>query len=119
VGDDSGRDADRQVDEEDPVPVQRLGQDAAGEQADGTSGGRDEAVHANRFGLFGRFAKHGHDHAEYPCRGQGTARALDEAREDQQGLAVRKAAEERGRGEHDQPGEKEPFAAEQIAQPSS
>src|SRR3954470_7455603 len=43
-GDEGRADADRQVDEEDPVPVDRLGQHAAGQQADRRAGRRDEAV---------------------------------------------------------------------------
>ena len=43
-----GDDPDRDVDEEDPVPVEGLGQDAAGEEADRGAGRGDEAVEADR-----------------------------------------------------------------------
>ena len=61
---DRGDDADRDVDEEDPVPVDRLGQDAAGEQADRAAGRGDEAVDADRLRLLARLGEHRHDHAE-------------------------------------------------------
>ena len=43
--------AERQVHEEDPVPVDRLGEHAAGEQAERRARGGDEAVHADRLRL--------------------------------------------------------------------
>jgi hypothetical protein len=46
--------ADRDVDEEDPVPVDRLGQDAAGQQADRAARGGDERVDADRLRLLAR-----------------------------------------------------------------
>ena len=55
--------ADRDVDEEDPVPVDRLGQDAAGQQADRAAGGGDEAVDADRLRLLARLGEHRDDHA--------------------------------------------------------
>jgi len=61
---DGGGRADRQVDEEDPVPVQHLGEDAPGQQAHRRAGGRDEGEHPDRLGLFPGFGKHGHDHAQ-------------------------------------------------------
>ena len=46
-------DADREVDEEDPVPAERLGQRAAGEQAERAAGDGDEHVGAHRAGAVG------------------------------------------------------------------
>src|SRR5581483_10346995 len=46
-----GADADREVDEEDPVPVDRLGQRTTDEQPNGAAGRRDEREHADRLRL--------------------------------------------------------------------
>ena len=43
-----GEDPDREVDEEDPVPAEALGEDAAGQQSDGPARRGDEAVDADR-----------------------------------------------------------------------
>ena len=81
-----GGDADRRVDEEDPVPVDGLGEHAAGQQADRAAGGGDEAVDAERLGLLPRLREHRHDHAEDHGGGQRAADALHEARADQHAL---------------------------------
>ena len=60
----SAASADRHVDEEDPVPVQRLGEYAADQQADRRAGGGDEAEDADRLRLLARRGEHRHDHAE-------------------------------------------------------
>src|SRR5438128_3754059 len=56
--------ANGKVDEEDPVPVNGLGQNAAGNQADGSAGGGHEAVHANSLATLQRFRKHGDNYAQ-------------------------------------------------------
>ena len=78
-----GRDPDREVHEEDPVPVDRLGDRTAGQQPDRAAAGGDEAVDADRLGLLPRLREHRHDHAEDHRRRQRAARALQEARADQ------------------------------------
>ena len=87
------RDADRDVDEEDPVPVDGLGEHAAGEQADRAAGGGDERVDADRLGLLARLGEHRHDHPEDDGGGHRAADALHEARRDQHRLALRQAAQ--------------------------
>ena len=59
-----GGEPDRDVDEEDPVPADRLGEDPADQQADRAAGGGDEAVDADRLGLLARLGEHRHDHAQ-------------------------------------------------------
>src|SRR2546430_11695173 len=54
----------RDVDQEDPVPVERLGQEAAGEEPDRRAGCCDEAVDANRARLLAGLSEERHDHAE-------------------------------------------------------
>ena len=112
------RDADRQVDQEDPVPADRLGQDAAGEQADRAAGRGDEAVDADRFRLIA------------PARGNivtiipritaeasapptpWTKRAADQHR-----LALGGGADQRGDGEDRQAGQEDAPLADQVADP--
>ena len=117
-GEHAGRDPDRDVDEEDPVPVDRLRQDAAGQQADRAAGRGHEAVDPDRLGLLGRPREHRHDHAQDHSGGHRPADALDEPRADQQRPAVGQAAHQRGRREHRQPGEEDAPAPDQVAQPA-
>ena len=93
-GERAGDDRDRQVDDEDPVPIDRLGDRAAGEQADRAARGGDERVDADRFRLLPGLGEHGDDHPEDDGGGEGAADALDEARDDQDRLAVGEAAGE-------------------------
>jgi hypothetical protein len=94
-----GDDADRQVDEEDPVPVDRLGQHPTGEQADRAAGRGDERVDADRLGLLPRFGEQRHDHAQDHRGGQRAADALDEAGRDQHLLGPGQTAPDGGGGE--------------------
>jgi len=110
-------DADRQVDEEDPVPVERLRQHAAGQQPDGRAGRGDEGVDPDRLRLLAWRGEHRHDHAEDDGRRQGTADALDEAGADQDLLRLREAADDRSRGEHRQADQEDAPAARQVAEP--
>jgi hypothetical protein len=111
------RDPDRQVDEEDPVPVDRLGEHAARQQADGAAGRCDEAVDPDRPSLLARLGEHGDDHAQDHGRRHGTADALHEPRPNQQGLALRQAAHERRGGEDRQADQEDAPAADEVAQP--
>ena len=99
-----GRRTDRHVDEEDPVPVDPLGQRAAGQQSDRTAGGRDERVDADRLGLLARLGEHRHDQAEDDRRGERAAGALHEPGDHQHRRVGRGAAGDRSGGEHGQPG---------------
>ena len=112
-----GEDPDRDVDEEDPVPADRLGQDATGEQADRPARGGDETVDADRFRLLARLGEHRHDHPQHDGRGQGPGDALDEPGRDQHPLGLGECAEQRGEDEDGQAGEKDPALADQVAEP--
>ena len=114
----AGGDADRHVDEEDPVPVDRFRQHAAGEQADRAAGRRDERVHADRLGLRPRLGEHRDDHAEDDGRRHRAADALDEARADEHLLALRAAAQQRRDREQRQAGQEDGAPADQVAQPT-
>ena len=106
------------VDEEDPVPAQRLRERAAGEQPDRAAAGGHERVHAHRLGLLGPLGELGHDDREDHARGDRAADALEQARADQHRLAVRHPAQHRGRREQDEPAEEDPLAADQVAEPA-
>ncbi len=115
---DAGRDADREVDEEDPVPADRLCERAAHEQADRAAGHGDERVHADRLRLLPRLGEHRHDHPEDHGRGQRAADALHEASADQHPLALRQGAQQRRRGEHGEPDQEDAALADQVADPA-
>jgi hypothetical protein len=100
------------------VPVDRLGQDAAGQQADRRARGGDEAEDADRLGLLGGLREHRHDHPEDDRGGQRAADALHEARADEHLLALRDAAQQRRDGEDEQAGEEDPPAADEVAEPA-
>ena len=97
------------------MPADRLGQDAAGEQADRAAGGGDEAVDADRFRLLPRLREHGHDHPEDHRRGEGAADAGEEAAADQHRLVLGDGAEQRGGDEDREAGEEDAALAEQVA----
>jgi hypothetical protein len=98
------------------VPVDGLGEHAAGEQPDGAAGRGDEAVDADRLGLLPRLGEHRDDHPEHHGRGQRAADALDEARRDQHALGLGGRAQHRGDREHGQADEEDAPLAEQVAQ---
>ena len=110
------RDADREVDEEDPVPAQRLGEQAAGEQAERAAGDRDEDVGAHRAGALGGLRELGDDDREDHRRLGGRADALEEARADQRLLRRGDAAQQRRDRERDEAGEEHALAPEQVAE---
>ena len=73
--DERGR-ADRHVDEEDPVPARRLGQEAAGQEAQRAAAGDREGEHAHRLRALVRARKGGDDHGDdHPGR-ERAAQAL-------------------------------------------
>jgi hypothetical protein len=98
------------------VPVDRLGQDAAGQQADRAARGGDEAEHADGLGLLGGLREHPHDHRQHDGRAEGAAGALHEAGSDQHALGLGDRAEQRGAREHREPDEEDPSLADQVAQ---
>ncbi len=108
---------DRSIDEEDPVPADRLRDDTADQQADRAARRGDEGVDPHRLGLLPRLREHRHDHAQDNGRGHRAADALEEPRADQHRLALREAAEHRGDDEDGQAVEQDRPAADQIAQP--
>ena len=111
-------DADREVDEEDPVPAQRLGEQPAGEQAERAAGDRDEHVRAHRAGALGGLRELGDDDREDHRRLGGGADALQQARADQRALRRGDAAQQRRDGERDEAGEEHALAPDEVAEPA-
>ena len=77
-------DADRQVDEEDPVPVERSVSTPPSSTPIAAAAGSDEAEDAHRLGPLGRLGEQGHDQRQRDRRDDRAAEALHGARGDQQ-----------------------------------
>ena len=108
--------ADRHVDEEDPVPADRLGDQPARQEADGGAGGGHEAEDAEGASLLVRAGKQGDDHGQDHRGAGGAADPLDEAGRDQHRLVEGEAAEHRGADEDTEPVQVDPLSAGQVAQ---
>jgi DNA invertase Pin-like site-specific DNA recombinase len=112
----AGHNADRRIDEKDPVPADSLRQDTAEHEADRRARGADEAERADRFRPLARFGEQGHDHAQADRRHHGTADPLGKPCGDQHRGTGSKAAQQR-RGRKDrQPGAEHSLAAAEIAE---
>ena len=98
------------------MPVDRLGQHAAGKQADRAARRGHEAVDADGLGLVARGREHRHDHPEHDRRRHGAADALDEARHHQHALALGGAAQNRGQGEDQEARHEDVLAPDQVAE---
>jgi hypothetical protein len=100
------------------VPVDRLGEHPAGEQADRRARGRDEAVDPDRLRLLGGLREHRHDHPEDDRGAERAAGALEEAGGDEHLLGLSHAAQDRREREHDQAGDEHALAADEVADPA-
>ena len=109
-------DADGEVDEEDPVPAQGLGEQPAGEQAERAAGDRDEHVCAHRAGALDGAGELGDDDRQDHGRLGGGADALQQAGADQLCLRRRDAAQQRRGREDDEAGEEDAPPAEEVAE---
>ncbi len=115
-GEHGGHDRDRHVDEEDPVPVDRLGEDPAGEQPDRPAARRDEGVDPDRLRLLPRLREHRDDHPQDHGRGHRAAHALYEARAHEHPLALREPAQKRCGREQREAREEDVAAPQQVAE---
>src|SRR5579862_5004400 len=114
-GQDDGRDTDRDVDEEDPAPAERLRQDAAGQRAEGGPAGGDRTPRAQGRGPLASavgVAQQGDGGGVDP----GSAGALHDAHGDQQSGGGRQPADQRGEREHRQPREVDAALAPSVGQ---
>ena len=99
------------------MPVDRFRQHAAGQQPDRAAGDGNEGVDADRLGLLSGLGEHGHDHAQDHRRRQRPANALDEARHDQDALALGAGAHQRRAGEHGEADEEDAPLTDQVPDP--
>ena len=111
---DEARHADRDVDEEDPGPAEHGREHAAEQDARRGAEAADRAPHAERDVPLAALGEGHRQDRERRRRDHRRAEALNGARRDQRRLGPRQAGEERGEREHDEPGEKDPPAPEQV-----
>ena len=110
---------DRNVDEEDPLPRQCVGEDAAQEHACGGAEAANGAPDAERDIPFPAFGEGGHQDRERGGRDRGGAEALKRTSADQRCLGPREPAEKRADREHDQADHEHAPAAEQVGGPAA
>jgi hypothetical protein len=113
------RRADREVHEEDPVPVEHVGDHPAEQDARGAAPREDEAEHPHRLRPLGRLDEQGHDQGERDRRDDGAAETLHRARRDELPLGAGETAGERRDREEADPREEKPAMTEQVAEPAS
>src|ERR1700733_4446334 len=108
---------DGDVDEEDPMPVEVVGDPAAEGGADG--GGDDDCHAVDGEGLATLFDGEGVGEDGLLAGGEAaTACALEDARDDEKRKGIRDAAEERADGEQRHAGHVEALAAEAVGEPA-
>ena len=116
---DDDRDADRHVDQEDPVPGEEPGEHAAEQHADGAAAGHHEAEDAHRLGPLRRLGEQAHDQRERDRGHRGAAETLHRAADDEPGRGRRQAAGHGGDGEEHRAAEEDPLVAQQVAEPAA
>ena len=108
------RGADRHVDEEDPLPAEILGEDAAHEDADRGAAPAHSSPDAECLVSLGSLGEERRHDGERRRRDDRGAEALHRSRTDQDALAVRKAADERGEREERDPDHEHTPTAEVV-----
>ena len=111
--------ADRQVDQEDPVPVERARQHAAEQRRRAAAAGHHEPEHTHCLRAIDRLREEDHDQRERHCRDDGPAESLNRARCDQHSLRAREPACERRQREDRDPDQEQPAVAEEVAEPTT
>ena len=101
------------------MPAERVGQDAAEQDAEAAAAGHDEAEDAHRLRALRGLGEQVHHQRERHCRDDRAAEALDRPRRDQEPLRRGQPAGDRGDGEERDPDEEHPAVAEQIAEPAA
>ncbi|MEO9174270.1 MAG: hypothetical protein ABI317_02065 [Gaiellales bacterium] len=107
--------ADRDVHEEDPAPVERVGEHTADDRPGAAAGSGHGAPHTERSLSLGTVAERRHENGEDARRHDRTAHALDRPRGDEKAGRRGERAGERREREHDDAGDEHPLPAEQIA----
>jgi hypothetical protein len=106
---------DGDVDEEDPLPPEVLGEHAAEEHPDGGAGAGDAAEDAERLVPFGAFLERHERDREDGRREDRARRALQEPRDDEHLGRLREPREQRGHQEKAEAHHEEVASAEQVA----
>jgi len=107
-------DADRHVDEEDPLPAQQVGQHASQQQAERAAASGDRAPHAQRLGAVLALGEGRGDDRQRGGGDERAAEALQPARCDEPGVRRRKAVQQRREREHSDPREEQLATPEQV-----
>src|SRR5207248_4392728 len=74
----------RQVHEKDPVPIERIRQNATKQYADASPASSNEAEESHRLGSLGWLSKQGHDQREGDSRDDSAAESLDRPGRDEE-----------------------------------
>ena len=109
----------RDVDPEDPLPAEPVGEDAAEQHAGGAAEPGDRAPDAERLVALGAVPEDRGDDRERRGRDDRRAQALGGAGRDQLPLGGREAGGERGDRDHDQAGHEDAPAPEQVGRPAA
>ena len=109
-----GGEADRDVDEEDPLPREGVGEHAAEQHARCGAEAADRAPDAERDVPLTAFREGGHQDRERCRRDRGCAEALNRAGADQRRLGPGETAQQRPDREQDQADHEDAPAAEQV-----
>src|SRR6266516_405334 len=111
--------ADRHVDEEDPLPAQRVRKDTAEQDSRDRAERADAAPGAERGVSLLPFGEGRGQDRERGRSDQRRTEPLETARADQRALAPRETGEERGSGEHDQSDDEDPSPPDQVGDASA
>ena len=106
--------ADRDVDEEDPLPADRVREHATEEHAYRGAAPGDRAPHAERGVALLAFGERRRQDREGRRRDDRRTETLHGARSDERSRRVRESARERRGREHDQPDHEDPPPTEQV-----
>ena len=113
---DQREDADRHVDEEDPVPADPLGQESAGKQTQRTAARDDKREDAHRLGALDRLLKLGDDDGDDHPRRERATKALEEPTDDEVIGALGEPAADRRHRKQEDAREEDLAAADQVAE---
>ena len=106
--------ADRDVDEEDPLPREGVGDDPAQQDARSGAEAADCAPNAERDVPLPALGEGGHQDRKGGRRDRGRAEPLDRPGADQRGVVPGETAQERADREQDEAGHEDPAPAEQV-----
>jgi hypothetical protein len=112
-------DADRHVDEEDPLPAETAREEPAEQHAEGRARAGDRAEDPERLVPFGALFEDHCDQRERRRGGERGAETLHAAEHDQRALAPREPAEQRPDREEAETGHEDQPAADKVGDPSA